>query len=133
LRKPVSPGTTNDDRTRLAPGLRYAWEGIVHVLRTQYNARVHVGAAIVVLLAAIALRLSALELALVIVCIVSVIVTEMINTVVESIVDLVTSSYHPLAKIAKDVAAGAVLVSAGGSVLVGLLVMVPHLWHLLHG
>ncbi|MDB5056677.1 MAG: diacylglycerol kinase [Chloroflexi bacterium] len=83
------------------------------------------------ILAAIALRVPAAEVAIIVVCTMVVLAAEMFNTVVEAIVDLVTSSYHPLAKIAKDVAAGAVLVSAVGSVLVGVLVLGPYLWHAL--
>jgi diacylglycerol kinase (ATP) len=83
------------------------------------------------ILAAIALRVPAAEVAIIVVCAMVVFAAEMFNTVVEAIVDLVTNSYHPLAKIAKDVAAGAVLVSAAGSVLVGILVLGPYLWHAL--
>jgi diacylglycerol kinase len=55
----------------------------------------------------------------------------MINTMVEAIVDLITDHYHPLAKVAKDVAAGTVLFTAVGSVLIGLVVLGPHLWQAL--
>jgi diacylglycerol kinase len=89
--------------------------------------RIHLGAATAVLLLAAALRVSRLELAGLLLCIMAVTSLEMINTVVESVVDLVTEEYHPLAKIAKDVAAGAVLVSSIGAVLVGLLILGPPL------
>ena len=75
--------------------------------------------ALVALTLGVALRLSAMEFAVIILAIVAVIAAEMINTVAEAIVDLVTDTYHPLAKIAKDVAAGAVLWSAIGAVAVG--------------
>ena len=119
---------------KLAPGraaflasFGFAWQGITYVLRTQRNARIHLAIACLVLAAAILLRLSAGELATLLLCMMMVFTAEMMNTVVEAVVDLVTLEYHPGAKIAKDVAAGAVLVSAGGAVLVGMLIFAPHL------
>ena len=109
----------------------YAWTGVVHVLHSQRNARVHLTVAGLVVLAALILRVSSSEAALLVVMIALVIAFEMLNTVVEAIVDLVTDEYHPLAKIAKDVAAGAVLVMAIGAAGVGLLVLGPHLLRLL--
>jgi len=84
-----------------------------------------------VLVLAAALGVAIMEWAILLLCMVAVIVAEMLNTVVESIVDLITGQYHPLAKVAKDVAAGAVLVTAIGSAGIGLLVLGPHLWHAL--
>jgi diacylglycerol kinase len=101
------------------------------VLRSQRNARVHLAIGIAALLLAVALRVPPIGLSIIVVCGMVVIATEMINTVVEAVVDLVTANVHPLAKIAKDVAAGAVLVTATGSVIVGLLVIGPYLWHAL--
>ena len=89
--------------------------------------RIHLGAAAAVLVLAGALRVSRLELACLVLCIMAVIALEMVNTVVEAVVDLVTEEYHPLAKIAKDVAAGAVLVSSVGAIIVGLLILGPPL------
>jgi diacylglycerol kinase len=77
------------------------------------------------------LRISPVEFAMVFVAITLVFIAEMFNTVAEACVDLATSEYHPLARIAKDVAAGAVLLNAMLSVVIGLLVFVPHLWPLL--
>jgi len=89
--------------------------------------RIHVTIGASALVAALLLRFSADELALLFVMITVVLVLEMVNTVVEAAVDLASPAYHPLAKVAKDVAAGAVLVSAIGSVLVGLLLFLPRL------
>jgi diacylglycerol kinase len=89
--------------------------------------RIHLVAATAVLILAAALRVSRLELACLLLCIMMVTALEMINTVVESVVDLVTEEYHPLAKIAKDAAAGAVLVSSIGAAVVGLLILGPPL------
>jgi diacylglycerol kinase (ATP) len=111
----------------LGSAFLFAWQGVAYVARSQRNMRIHLAAATVVLILAVALRVSRLELACLVLCIVLVMVLEMINTVVESVVDLVTEEFHPLAKIAKDVAAGAVLVSSIGAVVVGLLLLGPPL------
>lgn len=110
----------------------HAFRGLWYALRTQRNARVHVSIAILAILLGIVLRLSALEFAMVFVAITGVFITEMFNTVFELCVDLASPEYHPLAKIAKDVAAGAVLLSAMLSIVIGLFVFGPHLWGLLH-
>ena len=105
----------------------YAWNGLVHAIRTQRNARVHaaIGAGAIIL--GLVLRISPVEFAMVFVAITLVFIAEMFNTVAEACVDLVTTEYHPLAKIAKDVAAGAVLLNAILSVIIGMLVFGPHL------
>jgi diacylglycerol kinase len=113
-------------------GFGHAFRGLWYALRTQRNARVHVTIAILAILLGIVLRISALEFAMVFVAITGVFITEMFNTVFELCVDLASPEYHPLAKIAKDVAAGAVLLSAMLSVVIGLFVFGPHLLGLLH-
>src|SRR5438067_1058479 len=81
----------------------------------------------------ILLRISAVEFAMVFVAITAVFIAEMFNTVFELCVDLASPEYHPLAKIAKDVSAGAVLLSALLAVMIGLFVFGPHLWGLIRG
>ncbi|HWE63923.1 MAG TPA: diacylglycerol kinase family protein [Chloroflexota bacterium] len=107
----------------------YAWQGIVYVVRTQRNARVHLAIAGLVLVLAALLRVTRIEWAILLLCILAVLATEMLNTVVEAIVDLITDHYHPLARIAKDVAAGTVLFTAIGAAIIGLVVLGPYLWH----
>jgi diacylglycerol kinase len=131
LRQPILGEKPAQGRATFGASFHFAWQGIAHVIRTQRNARIHLGVGLLVLLAALGLGLSPTELAIVVVCIMTVFAAEMMNTVVEALVDLVSPSFHPLAKIAKDVAAGSVLVSAGGSILVGVLVLGPHVWHAL--
>jgi diacylglycerol kinase len=109
----------------------YAWNGLAHAIRTQRNARVHAAIGTLAVILGIVLRISPVEFAMVFVAITLVFIAEMFNTVAEACVDLATSEYHPLARIAKDVAAGAVLLNAMLSVVIGLLVFVPHLWPLL--
>ncbi|BBL78966.1 diacylglycerol kinase [Rubrobacter xylanophilus] len=105
----------------------HAYRGIVYAVRSQRNMQIHVSVAALVLLGSLLLGVSALELALLVLVITLVLVTEMLNTALEFAVDLVTREYHPLAKLAKDVSAGAVLISSLGAVLVGYLVLADDL------
>ena len=116
---------------KFVAGFRYAFQGLWYAVRTQRNMRFHVTVAILVILAGIFFRVSSVEFAMLFVAITGVFIAEMFNTVIEVCVDLVSPDYHPLAKIAKDVAAGAVLLSAILSVIIGLFVLGPHLWALL--
>jgi diacylglycerol kinase len=118
-------------RAKFLESFVHAWNGIAYVFRTQRNARVHLVCALAAITLGVALRLSPLEFVAIIFAIGAVVGAELINTVAEAIVDLVTDKYHPLAKIAKDVAAGAVLWSAMGAVAVGIVIFGPHLLSLL--
>ena len=118
--------------TKFIAGFGHAFKGLWYALRTQRNARVHISIAILAILMGVVLHISAVEFAMVFVAITGVFIAEMFNTVFELCIDLVSPDYHPLAKIAKDVAAGAVLLSAMLSVVIGLFVFGPHLWVLLH-
>jgi diacylglycerol kinase len=112
-------------RTGLTASFGYAFAGLAYCFRTQRNFRIHIAIGLIVTLAGIALGLSWVEWAVVSILIVVVLAAEMVNTMVEALVDLVTEQYHPLAKVAKDVAAGIVLLSATGSTVVGLLIFLP--------
>lgn len=101
----------------------YAIEGVVYALRTQRNMRLHVASALLALLAALILNVSRYELIAIIFAISLVFVTELVNTAVEATVDLATETYSPVAKIAKDVSAGAVLVAATNAVVIAFLVL----------
>lgn len=105
----------------------HAYRGVVSAVRTQRNMRFHVVAAVGVLILSLLVGVSELEMAVLVLTILVVFVTEMFNTAMEFVVDLVTTEYHPLAKLAKDVSAGAVLVSSVGAVLVGYLVLADDL------
>ena len=100
----------------------YAFEGLIHVLRTQRNMRVHFAVAVIVLVVAITVGVSKIELIALLISITFVLVAEMINTAVEGTIDAATTSFDPMAKLAKDIAAGAVLISAVNAVAVGYLV-----------
>lgn len=117
--------------TKFIASFGYAFSGLRYTLRTQRNARIHVAIAIFAILMGILLHISAVEFAIIFVAILIVFTAELFNTVFELCVDLASPNYHELAKIAKDVAAGAVLLSAILSVIIGLFVFGPHLWVLI--
>jgi diacylglycerol kinase (ATP) len=99
-----------------------AIEGVVHVLRTQRNMRIHFAIAVAVLAVAAAVGVSKLELVALLLAIAFVLVAEMINTAVESAIDVSTTAFDPMAKLAKDIAAGAVLIASVNAVAIGYLV-----------
>lgn len=100
---------------------RYALDGILHGFRSQRHMRFHFCIAALALLAGVVYGLNATELLVLTFAISLVIIAELFNTAIEAVVDLVTTSYHPLAKYAKDVAAGAVLIAALNACVVGVL------------
>jgi len=111
---------------RRAPSLlesfNFAFEGVIHVLRTQRNLRIHFAAAAVVLIAAVAVGVDRVELIALLISISFVLIAEMLNTALEAGIDVATTSFDPLAKLAKDIAAGAVLIATVNAVAVGYLV-----------
>lgn len=107
---------------KLLDSFNYAINGIIYALRTQRNMRIHFGIALIVLLSTFFYDISKLEFIALAICITMVIAAELINTAIESVIDLGTNHYHPLAKIAKDTAAGAVFLTALNAVLVGYIV-----------
>jgi len=119
----ISVGRANT----LVSSFGYAFAGLGYCLRTQRNFRIHLSIAFLGTIAGLLFGLSLLEWAIFGVMVVTVLAAEMVNTMVEALVDLVTSEYHPLAKVAKDVAAGVVLLTAIGSVVVGMLIFLPKL------
>lgn len=100
---------------------RHALHGLLLSFRTQRHLRVHFFVAILVLCAGFLWRLNRVEMALLLGVISLVILAELFNTAVEAVVDLVTEDYHPLARVAKDVSAGAVLVASVNAFLVGVM------------
>jgi diacylglycerol kinase (ATP) len=100
----------------------YALEGIIHVLRTQRNLRIHFAIAIAVIGAAAALGVERLEMITLLIVIAFVLVAEMVNSAIEGAIDASTTSFDPNAKLAKDIAAGAVLISTVTAIAVGYLV-----------
>jgi diacylglycerol kinase (ATP) len=137
---PLPRGPEDQDRTETerpprrapqpAPGrapslldsFNYAFEGIIHVLRTQRNLRIHFLAAALVFGAAIAVGVTRLQLIALVIAIAFVLVAEMLNTAIEGVIDVSTTSFDPNAKLAKDIAAGAVLIASITALSVGFLV-----------
>ena len=112
----------------LPASFAFAFAGIGHLFRTQRNARIHVAVAVIVCLLAAWLRVTRVEWAILILTIACVLILEGLNTALEAVVDLASPQIHPLAKIAKDVTAGMVLIAAIAAVIVGLLILGPPLW-----
>lgn len=111
----------------LIKSFQYALQGIVHTLSTQRNMRIHFVIALIVMLLSLILGVGRWEALLLFVAITLVIVAELFNTAIEAMVDMATDTYHPLAKIAKDVAAGAVFLAAGLAIAIGATVFLPYL------
>jgi diacylglycerol kinase len=134
----MSPPWQQNDTARLSAiprsgfwrSFSFAGQGVWHVVRTQHNMRVHLVAASAAVAAGLVLRISAVDWACVLAAVGLVLTAEALNTVVEALVDLCTDEFHPLAKIAKDVAAGAVLISSAAALGVGLAVFLPRLLRL---
>lgn len=118
-------------RTLIA-SFKYAFEGIFFTLKYNQNLRIHFAVAILVIIASIYFKVNAFEMGILGVVILLVICAEMINTAIEEIANLVTKEHHEEAKIAKDVAAGMVLLTSIGSVIVGILIFTPYILNLFH-
>ncbi len=110
------------NRPSVFESFNYAIEGVIHVLRTHRNLRIHFAAAVAVLAIAAAVGVTKLELIALLLAIAFVLIAEMINTAIEHTIDLATTSFDPMAKLAKDIAAGAVLIASVNAVAIGYLV-----------
>lgn len=106
---------------RLVESFNYAIEGLTSALQNEKHMKFHILSAILIVILAILTNASKVEILLVSISVAFVIITELINTAVEALVDLISPERHPLAKLAKDVAAGAVLVAAINAICVGYL------------
>ncbi|GGO39610.1 diacylglycerol kinase [Deinococcus humi] len=104
----------------------FAWEGLRHAYRSQANFRIEVWAGVLALTVTILLRAPLAPIAL---ACALVLALELVNTALEAVVDLASPELHPLAKVAKDAAAGAVLVASAGALAVGVAVLMPPIWN----
>lgn len=109
----------------LSGSFKAALAGVVYCLRTQRNMRIHFLVAVLVLYLGYVLQAGIRDLLFLFFAVTLVLVAEMINTAMETLVDLYTRDYHPLAGVAKDVAAGAVLIAALNAFMVGLIIFYP--------
>ncbi len=132
---PLRPAPNASNRSlswRVASNLfvsfRYAWAGVHYAFQTQRNFRIHITVGLVAVGLSLLLHLSRVEVAIIGLTIGAVLTMELLNTALESVVDLtVRQTYHELAKIAKDCAAGAVLISALAAILVAGSLLLPPL------
>ncbi|MDO5078147.1 diacylglycerol kinase family protein [Streptococcus minor] len=118
----------------LVASMEFAITGVLTAFKEERNMRKHLMSAILALLAGLIFQISATEWLFLLLAIFLVIVLEIINSAIENVVDL-ASGYHfsMLAKNAKDMAAGAVLVASGYAVLTGLIIFIPKIWQLILG
>ena len=118
---------------QVAPNLlvsfKYAWDGVRYAYVSQRNFRIHLFVAILAFSLGFILKITTVEMAIITLTVAIVLVLELLNTAIESVVDLsVKQSYHELAKIAKDCAAGAVLVSAFTACMVACFILLPRIF-----
>jgi len=106
--------------------VRHAIDGIVEIIKGQHNAWVHCAATVCVVVAAMLVQVTTTEWCILILAIALVWVAEALNTAFEFLCDVASPEFHPLVKKSKDVAAGAVLLSAIGAVIIGLIVFLPY-------
>lgn len=111
----------------LIESFNYAVSGIIHTLKTERNMRIHFVIGVLVILLSLYFDFTRGELILLFFTISLVLITEMINTAIERTIDLITKEYHPLARLAKDMAAGGVLIAAINSLVVAYLLFFDRL------
>jgi diacylglycerol kinase (ATP) len=102
-----------------------AIEGIIYSVKTQRHMRYHLVAALAALLVSLTVNISRTEFILLSMAIILVLVTEMLNTALEVTIDMISEEFHPRAKIAKDVAAGVVLIASIGALILAYLILYP--------
>lgn len=106
---------------------RVALNGIRLFLLNERNGRIQLILAVIVIVASFLMKLSAREWILILICIMLVIITEMVNSAIEKICDLISESFHPSIKVIKDISAGAVLFAVIFSVIIGVIIFLPKL------
>ena len=114
---------------KLINSFKYAFEGIITGIKEERNIKIHISIMILVIILGILLKISQIEWIICIILFGLVISLEFVNTAIENAVDLITQEKNPQAKIIKDVAAGAVLVSAIASAIIGLIIFIPKIFY----
>lgn len=123
-----------DRLKRLPQAFSYAGQGIKESFRAEFNLKIHCFVAFLVIIAGFIFKVSSTEWTILLLCIALVISLELVNSSIERVVDLVCGDdYHPLAKSAKDASAGAVLVVAIISAIIGLIIFIPYLFQFIKG
>jgi len=114
-------------RITLIDSFNYAFQGVIHAVRTQRNMRIHLLIAVGVMIAAVVVGVTQIELIALMLVIAFVLISEMVNSALEAAIDVATTSFDPMAKLAKDMAAGAVLISTVTAAAVGFLIFDDHI------
>ena len=116
---------TEPKKPPITKSFGYAFEGIFTCIRRERNMKIHCAAAVLVVIAGVILKISLLEWCICLTLFGLIMALELVNTAVEAVVDLVTEERKPLAKIAKDTAAGAVLIAAIMAAIAGIIIFLP--------
>lgn len=116
---------------RFVKSLRFAMNGIGYGMRTQRHMRFHAAAAAAVVAVGLTVGLSPAQWGLLLLTVAVVMAAELMNTAIEKVVDMISPDPHPLAKAAKDTAAGAVLIAAIAAAVIGIIILGPPLWRFL--
>lgn len=117
-----------DSKNLHVVSFKYAFAGVVAALKQEPNLKFHFLAGVLVIILSFFLNISTRDWIIIIILIGLVISVELTNTAIEAVVDGFTQNHHPVAKLAKDISAGAVLVAAATAAIVGVLVFLPYLW-----
>lgn len=125
------PSNLDDNQRKRSIGFTHAWNGLVQVTKSERNFRIHLLAAVLVILIGFIVRLSLFEWIVAIFAIGMVLVAETINTAVEKLMDYLKPDIHPAAKVIKDTAAGSVLIAVLTAFIIGCLLFVPKVYNML--
>lgn len=118
---------------KIANSFKYAFQGLLASFKTERNMKIHILIMILVILMGVTLKINIIEWIISIILFGMVISAELFNTVIETVVDMIVQYKDPKAKLAKDISAGAVLVLAISSAIIGLIIFIPKLFTLING
>ena len=110
----------------------FAWDGLKYCFITQLNFKIHLFLAAMAIFNGVCFRISKTEWMIIVFCIAAVLITEMLNTAIEKLADIVHQAYHPGIKLVKDIAAGAVLIAAIISAIIGAIIFFPKYFALIN-
>jgi diacylglycerol kinase (ATP) len=114
--------------SKLIKSFGYAWTGILIAAREQLNIKIHLLAVVIVVIAGLFFQVTTYEWCLIVICFGMVLTAELFNSAIENLVDLVSPGHHPLAGKVKDIAAGAVLISATATAIVSLFIFLKYIF-----
>ena len=114
-------------RQSLLKSFQHAFEGIIHTIKKERNIKIHLSFMCAVILCGFYFHITKIEWMICLILFALVLSLELVNTAIEAVVDLASPDIHPLAKLSKDAAAGAVLISAIISAIIGLMIFIPYI------